>query len=157
MGAVTFCLLLCVPRYQLAQTLVSPHGAAGQQKQPPPLLLSLRVWSISCIGKILIYFVPGRPVNSPPYHPSSGCHVATHFMLAHKAVPHGCRHLSFTTMCSTIPTSPAMTPVSPHGAAGQQKQPPSSQTRPERGCDTICFRVDYGSRTYFPTDCLQSS
>ena len=36
MSAVTFCLLLCVPRYQLAQTPVSPHGAAGQQKQPPP-------------------------------------------------------------------------------------------------------------------------
>ena len=46
------------------------------------------------------------------------------FMLAHKAVPHGCCHLLFTTMCSTIPTSPALTPVSPHGAAGQQKQPP---------------------------------
>ena len=30
----------------------------------------------------------------------------------------------FTTMCSTIPTSPALTPVSPHGAAGQQKQTP---------------------------------
>ena len=28
------------------------------------------------------------------------------FMLALKAVPHGCRHLLFTTMCSTIPTSP---------------------------------------------------
>jgi hypothetical protein len=28
------------------------------------------------------------------------------FMLAHKAVPHGCRHLLFTSMCSTIPTSP---------------------------------------------------
>ena len=55
---------------------------------------SLRVWSISCIGKILIYFVPGRPVNSPPYYPSSGCHMATHFMIAHKAVPDGCRHLS---------------------------------------------------------------
>ena len=52
------------------------------------------VWSISCIGKILIYFVPGRPVNSPSFHPSSGCHMATHFMLAHKAVPHGCRQLS---------------------------------------------------------------
>ena len=37
MDAVTFCLLLCVPRYQLAQTPVSPHGAAGQQKQTPPL------------------------------------------------------------------------------------------------------------------------
>ena len=35
MSAVTFCLLLCVPRYQLAQTPVSPHGAAGQQKQTP--------------------------------------------------------------------------------------------------------------------------
>ena len=48
--------------------------------------------------------------------------MATHFMLAHKAVPHGCRHLLFTTMGSTILTSPAMTPVSPHSAAGQQKQ-----------------------------------
>ena len=38
MSAVTFCLLLCVPRYQLAQTPVSPHGAAGQQKQTPPPL-----------------------------------------------------------------------------------------------------------------------
>ena len=28
------------------------------------------------------------------------------FMLALKAVPHGCRHLLFTCMCSTIPTSP---------------------------------------------------
>ena len=28
------------------------------------------------------------------------------FMLAHKAAPHGCRHLLFTSMCSTIPTSP---------------------------------------------------
>ena len=28
------------------------------------------------------------------------------FMLAHKAVPHECRHLLFTTICSTIPTSP---------------------------------------------------
>ena len=55
---------------------------------------SLHVWSISCIGKILMYFVPGRPVHSSPFHPSSGCHMATHFMLAHKAVPHGCRHLS---------------------------------------------------------------
>ena len=36
MSAVTFCLLLCVPRYQLAQTPVSPHGAAGQHKQTPP-------------------------------------------------------------------------------------------------------------------------
>ena len=36
MSAVTFCLLLCVPRYQLAQTPVSPHGAAGQHKHPPP-------------------------------------------------------------------------------------------------------------------------
>ena len=35
MSAVTFCLLLCVPRYQLAQTPVSPHGAAGQHKQTP--------------------------------------------------------------------------------------------------------------------------
>ena len=57
-------------------------------KNKPPL------WSISCIGKILIYFVPGRPANSSPFYPSSGCHMATHFMLAHKAVPHGCRHLS---------------------------------------------------------------
>ena len=46
MSAVTFCLLLCVPRYQLAQTPVSPHGAAGQQKQT--LLLS-------CFGKILVF------------------------------------------------------------------------------------------------------
>ena len=46
------------------------------------------------------------------------------FMLPHKAVLHGCRHLLFTTMCFTIPTSPAMAHVSPHGAAGQQKQPP---------------------------------
>ena len=38
MSAVTFCLLLCVPRYQLAQTPVSPHGAAGQHKQTPFLL-----------------------------------------------------------------------------------------------------------------------
>ena len=38
MSAVTFCLLLCVPRYQLAQTPVSPHGAAGQHKQTPSLL-----------------------------------------------------------------------------------------------------------------------
>ena len=36
MSAVTFCLLLCVPRYQLAQTPVSPHSAAGQQKQTSP-------------------------------------------------------------------------------------------------------------------------
>ena len=63
--------------------------------------------------------------NPPPplHHPSSGCRMATHFVLAHKAVPHGCRHLLFTTMCSTIPTSPAMIPVSPHGAAGQQPPP----------------------------------
>ena len=27
-------------------------------------------------------------------------------ILALKAVPHGCRHLLFTSMCSTIPTSP---------------------------------------------------
>ena len=40
MSAVTFCLLLCVPRYQLAQTPVSPHGAAGQQKQTPPKAVS---------------------------------------------------------------------------------------------------------------------
>ena len=53
------------------------------------------------------------------------------FMLAHKAVPHGCCHLLFTTRCSTIPTSPALTPVSPHGAAGQQKQTSPSQTRPK--------------------------
>ena len=149
MSAVTFCLLICVPRYQLAQTPVSPHGAAGQQKQTPPPYLcrlvhrwlrhsgaqggcwgasqhlrdldiaralpntengggfrpsdrsrcSLRVWSISCIGKILICFVPGRPVNSSPYYPSSGCHMATHFMLAHKAVPDGCRHLSLLLLC----------------------------------------------------------
>ena len=52
------------------------------------------------------------------------------FMLAHKAVPHGCRHLLFTTMCSTIPTSPAMTPVSPHGAAGQQKTNPRTPVHP---------------------------
>ena len=65
MSAVTFCLLLCVPRYQLAQTPVSPHGAAGQHKQTP----------------------------RPPA-PSSGCRIATHFMTAHKAVPHGCRHFS---------------------------------------------------------------
>ena len=82
----------------------------------------LRVWLISCIGKILIYLVPRRPVHSSPFHPSSGCRMATHFMIAHKAVPHGCRHLSLTTMCYTIPTSPAMTPVSPHSEAGQQKQ-----------------------------------
>ena len=37
MSAVTFCLLLYVPRYQLAQTPVSPRGAAGQQKQTPPI------------------------------------------------------------------------------------------------------------------------
>ena len=75
------------------------------------------------------------------------------FMLAHKAVPHGCCHLLFTTMCSTIPTSPAMTPVSPHGAAGEQKQtaPPDYGTPsmfplpllprlgPKWCRDTICF------------------
>ena len=44
-------------------------------------------------------------------------------MLAHKAVPHECCHLLFTTMCSTVPTSPALTPVSPYGAAGEQKLP----------------------------------
>ena len=38
MDAVTFCLPVCVPRYQLAQIPVSPHGAAGQQKQTPPAL-----------------------------------------------------------------------------------------------------------------------
>ena len=102
---------------------------------------SLRVWSISCIGKILIYFVPGRPVNSSPFHPSSGCHMATHFMLAHKAVPHGCRHLLFTTMCSTIPTSPAMTPVSPHGAAGEQKQPPSPHPTPRLSVPAFPYAI----------------
>ena len=174
MGAITFryYYVITIPTIP-TMSPVSPQGAAGQQ---PPLSsrtvdvrpsdrsrCSLRVWSISCIGKILIYFVPGRPVNSSPFHPSSGCHMATHFMLAHKAVPHGCRHLLFTTMCSTIPTSPAMTPVSPHGAAGQQKQtpplPPSPLPRlgPKWCRDTISFRVDYGSRTYFPTDYLLSS
>ena len=44
-------------------------------------------------------------------------------MLAHKAVPHACRHLLFTYMCSPR-YQLAQTPVSPHGAAGQQKQPP---------------------------------
>ena len=45
------------------------------------------------------------------------------FMLAHKAVPHACRHLLFTYMCSPR-YQLAQTPVSPHGAAGQQKQTP---------------------------------
>ena len=80
MSAVTFCLLLCVPRYQLAQTPVSPQGAAGEQKQPPLLSSASKFWSISCVGKILIYFVSWRPTNGPPYHPSSGCRMATHFL-----------------------------------------------------------------------------
>ena len=37
---------------------------------------------------------PAPPVNASASHPSSGCHMATHFMLGHKAVPHGCRHRS---------------------------------------------------------------
>ena len=50
MSAVTFCLLLCVPRYQLAQTPVSPHGAAGQQKQTPRLSM--------CICKTAVFTAP---------------------------------------------------------------------------------------------------
>ena len=37
---------------------------------------------------------PPAKAKRPSFHLSSGCHMATHFMLAHKAVPDGCRHLS---------------------------------------------------------------
>merc|ERR1719240_906222 len=96
MSAVTFCLLLCVPRYQLAQTPVSPHGAAGQQKQPPPPWSAHQAREQSLSVGECDRVVDITPLTVWPLT----------FMLAHKAVPHGCRHLLFTTMCSTIPTSP---------------------------------------------------
>ena len=121
-----------------AMTPVSPHGAAGQQKQPlPPLAvtggrpspepsftslqqtLTARPWSAhQAREQSLSVGECDRVVDITPLTvwPLT-------FMLAHKAVPHGCRHLLFTTMCSTIPTSPTMTTVSPHGAAGQQTPP----------------------------------
>ena len=46
------------------------------------------------------------------------------FMLAHKAVPHGCRHLLFTTMCSTIPTSPDSGLTSRCGWTAKATPPP---------------------------------
>ena len=46
------------------------------------------------------------------------------FMLAHKAVPHGCRHLLFTTMCSTIPTSPDSGLTSRCGWTAKANPPP---------------------------------
>ena len=97
MGAVTFRYYYVFhdtnqPSYDPG--LTSRCGWTAKTNPPPSLSLSLRVWPISCIGKILVYFVPGRPVNSSSFHPSSGCHRATHFMLAHKAVLHGCRQLS---------------------------------------------------------------
>ena len=94
---------MCSARYQLAQTPVSPHGAAGQQKQTPLTQGGLPTALLT---------IPLRDAVWP-----------LTFMLAHKAGPHECRHLLFNTMCSTIPPSPALTPVSPHGAAGQQKHP----------------------------------
>ena len=58
MSAVTFCLLLYVPRYQLAQTPVSSHGAAGQQKQPPPppsLSVSARVRANAAVCEVCVW------------------------------------------------------------------------------------------------------
>ena len=73
------------------------------------------------------------------------------FMLAHKAVPHACRHLLFTYMCSPR-YQLAQTPVSPHGAAGQHKQTPPLTPRfifllfplpgPQKGRDTTCFHIE---------------
>ena len=115
-------------------TPASSHGAvgqqvAGQQKHPPPhpplYLVDLSYWEdprILCSREACRQF---------PFHPSSGCHMATHFMLAHKAVPHGCRHLSFTFMCFTIPT----TQLSPHGTAGQQKHRAREQSLSVGECD----------------------
>ena len=47
------------------------------------------------------------------------------FMLAHKTVPHGCRHLLFTTMCSTIPTSPDSGLTSRCGWTAKANPPPA--------------------------------
>ena len=60
MSAVTFCLLLYVPRYQLAQTPVSPHDAAGQQKQNPPFTLGNRYTAFFCTddSKTAMFPVP---------------------------------------------------------------------------------------------------
>ena len=44
-------------------------------------------------------------------------------MLAHKAVPHECRHLLFTTMCSAIPTSPDSGLTSRCGWTAKAKPP----------------------------------
>ena len=48
------------------------------------------------------------------------------FMLAHKAVPHGCRHLLFTSMCSTIPTSPDSGLTSRCSWTAKANPPPTS-------------------------------
>ena len=46
------------------------------------------------------------------------------FMLAHKAVPHECRHLLFTTICSAIPTSPDSGLTSRCGWTAKANPPP---------------------------------
>ena len=46
-------------------------------------------------------------------------------MLAHKAVPHECRHLLWTTMCFAIPTSPDSGLTSRCGWTAQATPPPS--------------------------------
>ena len=51
------------------------------------------------------------------------------FMLAHKAVPHGCRHLLFTSMCSAIPTSPD-SGLTSRCSWTAKANPPSSVDRP---------------------------
>ena len=67
MDAVTFCLPVCVPRYQLAQTPASPHGAAGQHKQTPPPTCSccaMRLHNVIHHSCFIIIRSPPPPIRT---------------------------------------------------------------------------------------------
>ena len=61
------------------------------------------------------------------------------FMLAHKAVPHGCRHLLFTSMCSTIPTSPDSGLTSRCGWTAKANPPCAAHRAVPHGCCHLLF------------------
>ena len=129
-----------------AMTPVSPHGAAGQQKQTLPYREDPHILcSREACQQPSLLSLFGMPYGHSFHDGSQG---GTTWVLSPFV----------TTMSSTIPPSPAITPVSPHGAAGQQAQilRPLLQTRsaltcviagPAANCifrchsGTLCIRV----------------